>query len=134
MNTLQHWLDRLDMQPHAEGGWYKEIWRSEREACSLIYYALGRDDVSRWHRVRSDELWLWHAGGVLEMKLGGTGESPQAEQTLLLGAESEARDGFQGIVPADVWQTARVVAGDFVLVSCVVAPAFQWTDFTLHTN
>ena len=81
--------------------------------------------------VRSDELWFWHSGGPLELRLGGSGETPAGGGTALLGADRAAGQRPQILVPAGVWQTA-VPAGDQpVLVSCVVAPGFDYADFRL---
>ncbi|WP_276617625.1 cupin domain-containing protein [Streptomyces coryli] len=80
--------DALGLQPHPEGGWYAETWAvagadvhppgypAPRAAASGIYFLLQPREESRWHTVRSDELWLWHRGGPLLLSLGGTGERP----------------------------------------------------------
>lgn len=85
--------EALDLEPHPEGGWFRETYRSsvrfeppgygaERSAATAIYYLLGPGDESRWHTVRSDELWLWHRGGPLELLLGGDGERPEEAPAL----------------------------------------------------
>lgn len=77
----------LNMQPHPEGGWFVETWTAPqafhpdgypgpRAAASAIYFLLTPGDTSAWHTVRSDELWLWHRGGPLDLLLGGDGNSP----------------------------------------------------------
>src|ERR1700735_3953284 len=68
----------LDLSPHPEGGWFRETWRAAREsvpagypgpraAATGIYFLLTPGEESAWHRVRSDEVWLWHAGGPLTL-------------------------------------------------------------------
>ena len=82
---------QLDLQPHPEGGWFRETWRSpvsflppgydgHRSAATAIYYLLHPGEESRWHLVRSDELWFWHGGGPLTLRLGGNGSEPRPPQ------------------------------------------------------
>jgi predicted cupin superfamily sugar epimerase len=134
----------LDLAPHEEGGWYRQTWKSPvsfqpesypgtRAAATVIYYVLGAGEVSIWHTVRSDELWLWHSGGPLTLTLGGNGERPdeQQSQELVLGPDLAAGQRPQALVPAGCWQTARPLADEDVLVSCVVAPGFDYADFVV---
>lgn len=123
--TAQEYIQALHMEPLTdEGGWFAPNWRSEDDTTvSVIYYLLHRDEVSRWHQLKSNEVWTWHDGGALEMTLGGTENVPTARQTQRIDQSHPV-----GVVPTDVWQTTKVVEGDFVLVSCVVAPAFRDED------
>ena len=130
--------EQLDLRPHPEGGWYRRTWTSEqpaadrgRQTASAIYYLLGAGEESRWHRVGSDEVWLWHHGGPLDLYLGGTGEKPNgANPHVLLGNNFDLGHQPQIIVPGGTWQTAR--AGRAAcLVTCVVSPEFHFDDFEL---
>lgn len=123
--TAEDYIKTLGMKPLAdEGGWFAPVWRSaDDKTQSVIYYLLKKGEISRWHQLKSNEVWTWHAGGRLEMTLGGAGDWPRAEKTQAIGPGS-----FAGVVPAMTWQTTRVAQGDFALVSCVVAPAFQDAD------
>jgi uncharacterized protein len=133
----------LDLAPHPEGGWYRETWRSgpeslpvgypgPRAAATVIYFLLTERDESGWHRVRSDEVWLWHSGGPLTMLDGGPGDRPASEASVVtLGPDLAAGQVPQHVVPGGHWQAARPAAGREVLVSCVVAPGFDFADFTL---
>jgi predicted cupin superfamily sugar epimerase len=159
--------EQLDMAPHPEGGWFRETWRSPvtfspdgydgpRSAATAIYFLLHPGEVSAWHVVRSDEIWFWHSGGPLELRLGGSGETPlevsatgpaheagaaqeagdagegEAARVVVLGSDLASGQRPQILVPAGVWQSA-VPAGDRpVLVSCVVAPGFDYADFRLR--
>lgn len=139
--------EALDLQPHPEGGWFRETWRSDikipfaalpgypagRSAGTAIYYLLGPGESSAWHQVRSAELWFWHRGGPLTLTLGGTGDSPGATTELTLGADVAAGQQPQLLVPPRVWQSARPAAEEEVLVSCVVVPGFDFADFRLAT-
>lgn len=135
--------ERLDLQPHPEGGWFRETWRSPvtvspagypgpRSAGTAIYYLLQPGEESRWHLVRSAEVWLWHLGGPLVLRLGGDGELPAGDAVeLRLGPDLAAGERPQAVVPAGVWQSAAPAAAEPVLISCVVAPGFDPADFRL---
>lgn len=134
----------LGLAPHPEGGWYRETWRSpvsfqpegydgERAGATAIYFLLAPGEESRWHRVRSTEIWLWHSGGPLTLTLGGTGDDPAEEPArVTLGPEVRAGHHPQVVVPAGAWQAARPADDQPVLVSCVVSPGFDFADFELR--
>jgi predicted cupin superfamily sugar epimerase len=132
--------ERFDLQPHPEGGWYRQTFRSttairpegyagERAAATAIYFLLHPGEESAWHVVRSDELWFWHAGGPLALRLGGGGDRPGEEKVITLGAGAGQEP--QALVPRGVWQAAAPAGDEFVLVSCVVSPGFEFADFRL---
>ncbi|AWB43548.1 cupin [Paenibacillus sp. CAA11] len=136
----------LDMEPHIEGGWFKEMWKSSfkipeevlapkysgaRASASSTYFLLHPGEVSEWHVVLSDELWLYHSGGPLQLTLGGSGEHPEAGEKLILGMDVENGQTPHALVPAGVWQTATPLGDEPVFVTCVVAPAFHYDDFKL---
>jgi uncharacterized protein len=128
----------LRLVPHPEGGYYREIWRGRlgvepvdrrgsRAALTSIYFLLPAGAISRWHRVRSDELWHHCGGAPLELLLVPPDEL-RLERARLgpLGPEQEPVRG----VPATWWQAARSL-GRYTLVSCAVAPGFEFSDFEL---
>ncbi|MCC3767781.1 cupin domain-containing protein [Streptomyces sp. UNOC14_S4] len=132
----------LGLRPHPEGGWYRETWRTAARAtpdgyggprayATGIYYLLHPGETSRWHRVRSDELWLWHAGGPLRLRLGGHGAAPEGGDVsgITLGSEVRAGERPQFLVPGGCWQGAEPAGTEPVLVTCVVAPGFDFADF-----
>jgi predicted cupin superfamily sugar epimerase len=133
----------LDLQPHPEGGWFRETWRSaitvhpegypgSRSTCTVIYFLLEPGDKSQWHTVRSPELWLWHRGGPLRLVLGGSGDEPGAAQsTVVLGPDLSRGQQLQAVVPAGSWQSAQPDGDEEVLVSCVVSPGFSFDDFRM---
>jgi uncharacterized protein len=133
----------LGLEPHPEGGWFRETYRSAhsftpdgypgaRSAATAIYFLLHPGERSRWHVVRSDELWLWHSGGPLALVLGGAGPDPGEPRPTLLGPDVVAGHRPQLLVPGGVWQSAEPAGDEPVLVSCVVAPGFDFADFTLR--
>jgi predicted cupin superfamily sugar epimerase len=134
----------LGLQPHPEGGWYKETWRSDlsfapegydgpRRCASAIYYLLNPGERSRWHLVCSDEIWLWHNGGPLTLRLGGIGETPDEMGSVhfTVGGDIMAGQHPQVVVPGGVWQSAEPAGGEPVLVTCMVAPGFDFADFRM---
>ena len=126
----------LDLAPHPEGGFYRETYRSaakvsaaqgaRRDAVTTIYFLLAAGGFSAWHRVRSDESWHWYEGEPLELLLA----SPD------FGVVQRRRLGQVGpgiepaaTVPSGWWQAARPL-GTFALCGCVVAPGFEFEDFS----
>ena len=133
--------ERLDLLPHPEGGWFRQTWTAPatvvpdgypgpRATATCIYFLLGPGDASAWHAVRSDEVWLWHAGGPLILTYGGTADRPGADPTdVVLGPGIDAGHVPQAVVPGGTWQSARPATHTEVLVSCVVSPGFDFADF-----
>jgi predicted cupin superfamily sugar epimerase len=126
--------DRLDLKPHPEGGWYREIYRSSdpvqtmrgaRSAITAIYYLLDRDQTSRWHVVGSDEIWHFYEGSPLELLAYDT--EARALVRCVLGSTNENHERV-AVIRKGVWQAARSL-GDFSLVGCTVGPGFEFEDF-----
>ncbi|RCS22376.1 cupin domain-containing protein [Phyllobacterium salinisoli] len=127
----------LAMQPHPEGGWYVETFRDnetsngrkigERGHSTAIYFLLEAGEVSAWHRVRdAAEVWHWHGGSPLELKLSDGSTS----RTVRLGLDLQNGQRPQGVVPAGWWQTAKSL-GAWTLVGCTVAPGFDFAQFEM---
>ena len=145
MQRAQELIDALGLQPHPEGGWYREVFRATasvapadgrptRSALTTIYFLLRAGEHSRWHQVRSDELWLhlegvplalWHCDAALRT----------APAHGRLGPVDVHGTRPQHVVPAGQWQAAQPIAahssGDYTLAACAVAPGFDFADFTL---
>jgi uncharacterized protein len=135
-------IDKLQLQPHPEGGFYRETWRSnlclprsilpdeyagDRSAGTAILFLLPTSQCSRWHRVRSAELWFHQAGDPLELVMAETLDG--GSQIVHLGRDYT----FQAIVPPNHWQRATPIAGEsgYALVGCVVVPGFDFADFEM---
>lgn len=136
MNAARQIIDRLALVPHPEGGWYRETWRSpaaegERAGSTAIHFLLESDQRSHWHRIDASEIWLWHAGDPLALALAQDERGPV--ETVTLGPDLAAGQQVQHVVPPHWWQAARPARSDagYVLVSCVVAPAFEFAGFEL---
>ena len=122
----------LELQPHPEGGHYRELWRDlpangGRGAASSILFLLAAGERSHWHRVDAAEIWIWQAGAPLLLEVCDVGGS---RKSIRLGPSAKDGEIFQGIVPPHAWQAAAAL-GAWTLVSCIVAPAFQFEGFEL---
>lgn len=122
-------IARLALQPHPEGGWYRQTWIGPevagRASGTAILFLLQAGEVSHWHRVDADEIWLWHAGAPLTLSIGQDRASHHR-----LGPDVLAEEAPQVVVPAGHWQAARSL-GTYTLVSCTVSPGFRFAGFEL---
>jgi hypothetical protein len=121
----------LGLLPHPEGGFYRETFRAPssdggRGASTAIYYLLRQGEVSAWHRVDADEVWHHYAGAPLELALS----AGKGREAVRLGPDLAAGERPQAVVPAGVWQSARSL-GEWTLVGCTVAPAFEFAGFEM---
>lgn len=138
MKTARDWIAELELEPHPEGGWFREHYRASglietpsgpRNASTAIYYLLEGHDVSRFHRLKlSDELWHFYAGFSLII--------PQLHPNGEAGEERIGPEGpFSVVVPSGTWFGARLAESDtpgaYALVGCTVAPGFDFADFEL---
>lgn len=118
----------LGMQPHPEGGHYVETFRDPCGASTAIYFLLQAGECSHWHRVNgSSEVWLYHAGGPIVLTLSPDGHDATSHH---LGPNVMTGQRPQIVVPPGCWQTAETL-GRWTLVSCTVAPAFDFENFEL---
>jgi predicted cupin superfamily sugar epimerase len=118
----------LDLQPHPEGGHYRETFRDPRtvegrSVGTAIYFLLAAGERSHWHRVDAAEIWHFHAGAPLALEIEGQG-------VVTLGVDLAAGQRPQAVVPTGAWQAARSL-GDWTLVGCTVAPGFEFAGFEL---
>lgn len=133
MDEAREIIARLGLAPHPEGGWYRETWREgaapgERAAGTAIHYLLEQGQSSHWHRVDAAELWLWHAGSRLDLKLAD--ENSTGHTLIALGGDVLAGDSAQALIPANRWQAAVATHG-WALVSCIVVPGFEFAGFEM---
>ena len=133
-------IDSLKLQPHPEGGYYREIFRSghqvkadgdrNRAALTSIYFLLEAGQQSRWHRVLSDEVWSHLEGDVLEL-FSFDADSAQAGRARL-GPYAPETESTR-VIPAGIWQAAQPL-GAYTLVTCSVGPGFEFNDFSMATD
>lgn len=131
MITPEQVIARLGLTPHPEGGHYVETFRHDgpglaRGACTAIYYLLRQGERSHWHRVDAVEVWNFHAGAPLKLRIAEAGKTRE----IVLGADVLAGQSPQAVVPAHAWQAAEP-AGAWTLVGCIVAPAFDFAGFEM---
>lgn len=145
MPKAEYWIERLQLEPHPEGGWYRETYRSsgsydfsgtppfdgQRSYATSIHYLLEQGQRSRLHRIHSDELWYFHAGGPLEVHIFPESGEPSF---FTLGPDPDNGEALHAWVPAGCWFGARLpdrtATEAYALVSCVVAPGFDFSDFS----
>ena len=138
VHTASHWIKHLNLQPHPEGGWYREVFRSDKQvtrlneqaakqACTSIYYLLENDDYSGFHRIVSDELWYFHKGAPLHIhSIGENGEHVVHELSDTLTG------GLFAVIKAGLWFAAEIPSKTgYTLVSCAVAPGFEFSEFEM---
>ena len=131
--TADEVIAALGLQPHPEGGWFRESFRDHgagggRGASTAIFYLLKAGERSAWHRVKdASEVWHFYAGGPLELRIAPP-DGPA--ETTVLGPDLMAGQTPQAVVPKGWWQAARPL-GDYALVGCTVAPAFEFAAFEL---
>ncbi len=129
--TARQLIDRLQLRPHPEGGWYRETCRTPgpdggRGVVTAIHFLLEPGQRSHWHRVDATEIWLHQAGGAVHLRIAAGGEITAHR----LGPDVMGGDVLQAVVAAGRWQAAA--AGEtWALVACVVAPAFEFSGFEL---
>ncbi|AWN14943.1 cupin domain-containing protein [Salinisphaera sp. LB1] len=142
--TADHLIDMLHLQPHPEGGYYRQTYRAvdtlssdglpdrydgSRAASTAIYFLLRRAEVSRLHRLKSDEVWHFYTGEPLVVHML-TPEGERIDQ--VLGQDLMAGQVPQLVVPQGVWFGAAMQDGrGFALVGNTVAPGFDFDDFEL---
>ena len=125
----QQLIEQLALTPHPEGGWYRQLYKSEvrvtrhadgatRHALTTIYFLLVEGTYSAWHRVQSDEVWHFYEGDALELLTPGSVTRLDADHRV-------------HVIPANDWQAARPL-GAYTLVGCTVGPGFEFDDFELN--
>jgi uncharacterized protein len=144
MQTAPYWIDKLQLKPHPEGGFYRETYRAslqieqsalpaafhgDRNASTAIYFLIDGENFSAFHRIAADEMWHFYAGTALAVEvIDPAGKHMQ----LLLGNNPDAGEEFQAVVPAGCWFASHVRdASSYSLVGCTVAPGFDFADFEI---
>lgn len=144
MKSAEYFIDNLKLQKHPEGGWYREVYRSddltgfkdlqigsvvERSFSTSIYYMLTGNDFSAFHRIKSDEIWHhYYSTSAVEILI------PERDyvKRIILGADLAKGHHFQYVVPKNKWFAAHLLNTEgFALVGCTVSPGFHFEDFEL---
>lgn len=149
MKPAGYWIEQLQMQQHPEGGWFKEVYRSEglidgkalpadfggpRSFSTSIYFLLQGEQYSAFHRIKSDELWHFYAGTPLTIYQIDTSGLLHEHK---LGLDLEAGQSPQLVIEKNTWFGSRLMqpeAESYALVGCTVSPGFDFQDFELATK
>lgn len=142
MNKAEDWISKLDLQAHPEGGHFKEVYRSEesiasqalpnrfsgdRSLATSIFYLLRKGEISKFHKIKSDEIWHFYDGApihIIQIDI----EGKLTKNKLGIDAGNEMRP--QLVVHAGDWFAAQSL-GDYTLAGCTVSPGFDFTDFEI---
>jgi predicted cupin superfamily sugar epimerase len=144
MQNAEYWIQHLSLLPHPEGGFYKEIFRSNleilneslpygfkgaRRLCTSIYYLLRAGEISRLHRLKADELWYYHIGSSIKIYMI---DQEGHKQVRFLGPKIEKAEQLQIVIPAGTIFGAELTNTDsYSLFGCLVSPGFEFEDFEL---
>ena len=144
MINAEYWIEKLELQRHPEGGYFKETYRSnevilepalpkrfqgDRAFSTCIYFLLAPYEHSAFHAIQQDEIWHFYAGSSLTIH---TIDQQGRYRAVKLGRDIEHGDSFQAIVQAGCWFAAAVNnAAEYALVGCTVAPGFDFADFKM---
>lgn len=142
--SADYFIKHLQLQPHPEGGFFKEMYRSkgiissqclpsefngDRHYSTAIYFLLQQGDFSAFHRIKSDECWHFYEGGTLLVHII---EQDGNYSCIRLGRKVDGGEVFQFVVPAHCWFASEPAPGtEFTLVGCTVAPGFDFVDFEM---
>jgi hypothetical protein len=143
--TVTQWVEYLGLEPHPEGGYFRETYRAagsipnsalpgnfrggDRNYSTAIYFLLQSGQISALHRIQSDEVWHFYTGSGLTVVVISEDGS---RQDLQLGSDLTQGQQFQAWVPAGVWFGAFLTVLDsYALVGCTVAPGFDFRDFDM---
>src|ERR1700757_4054216 len=140
----RYWIEKLQLAPHPEGGYFRQTYRSDvviarealpagfsgaRAVSTAIYFLLEGKDFSAFHRLRSDEVWHFYAGSPLVVHVI---EPAGSYSSILLGSDPDAGQTFQAVVRAGCWFASHVADWkSWALVGCTVAPGFEFADFEM---
>lgn len=135
---IQSIVDKLNMRPHPEGGYFVETYRSEitlsesgKSVATVIYFLLPSEEKSSWHRIKSDEFWFYHSGSPIVVH----SIENNKYKAQIVGKDLEQGQVPQYLVPGGAVFGASVPEeNSYSLVSCVVAPGFDFEDFELFTK
>lgn len=147
MKTAEYFIKKLGLEKHPEGGFYKRIYQSDeviskdklperynsdRFYSTSIYYLLNGNDVSKFHRLKSDEIWHYYFGSPAIIHIIDDLGNYSLKK---LGPNLEKSENFQVIIPKNSCFAAEVVEkNSFVIVGCTVSPGFDFEDFRLASK
>ncbi len=143
-NKTNYWIEKLQLEPHPEGGYFRQTYRSEvaisrealpssftgpRAVSTAIYFLLAGENFSAFHRLRSDEMWHFYVGAPVTVHVIEPGGKYSA---IVLGNDPEAGQVLQAVARAECWFASHVADWkSFAVVGCTVSPGFDFEDFEM---
>jgi uncharacterized protein len=144
IHPAHFWINKLQLLKHPEGGYYREVYRSEefihkknlpdryssfRSFSTSIYFLLESHEFSAFHQLKSDEIWHFYEGSAITIVM----ILPEGEiKKVILGRNPDGNENHQALIPKGCWFAAQVNQSDsFSLVGCTVAPGFDFEDFEI---
>ncbi|MFZ4400440.1 MAG: cupin domain-containing protein [Bacteroidales bacterium] len=147
MKNSNYWISKLNLQKHPEGGYFKEVYRSDeiipqsaiphrfdniRCFSTSIYFLLDYKDFSAFHRIKSEEIWHFYKGSSLSLFII---EKSGNLKIMQLGDNPGKDEHLQIVIPRNTWFAAKVnLNNSYSLVGCTVAPGFDFNDFELAVS
>ena len=144
MSIVNQLIQRYGLEPHPEGGWYKQTYKSNEQIVAealpkrfiasrvfstAIYFLLEKGNFSAFHRIKSDECWHFYAGNPLLIYII---ERSGELKVISLGSDHESGQSFQYVVPANCWFASRPAPeSEYCFVGCTVSPGFEFDDLEL---
>ncbi len=141
---IDHIIEKLELQPHPEGGFFRETYRSQgsidakfldgnysgsRNLCTCIYFLLTSNNFSAWHRIKQDEIWHFYDGATVNLHMITESGKYSCQ---LIGRDFRKGELPQFVVPGGCWFATEVVEPDtFALSGCTVSPGFDFEDFEM---
>lgn len=144
MKTAKYWREKLKLDKHPEGGWFKQVYKSDeiikrehlperysgaRHTGTSIYFLITDKEFSAFHRIKSDEIWHFYEGSTITIHI----INPEGVYSAIkLGNNFENGEVFQYTIPHGFWFAATVDEADsFALIGCTVSPGFDYDDFEI---
>jgi predicted cupin superfamily sugar epimerase len=147
MSSIEKLIEHYNLQPHPEGGWYKQTYKSpetiaaaalpkrfprHRVFSTAIYFLLEKGNFSAFHKIKSDECWHFYAGDPLIIYMI---DKDGKLESVMLGNDFESGQMFQFVVPANTWFASRPASkSEYCFVGCTVSPGFDFADFELASR
>lgn len=144
MTEIEQLIERLELEPHPEGGYFKETYRSaevitsdslsnnykgSRNCSTCIYFLLTPEMFSSFHKIHQDEVWHFYQGSPIELHIISESGSHESH---IIGNDLSKGETPQLVVPGNHWFASKVIDPDsYSLVGCTVSPGFDFQDFTL---
>ena len=142
MKTKQDWINELELEPHVEGGYFRQTYKAVetvelndnriRALSTSILFLLSSNNPSHFHLLSSDEIWYYHFGHALTVHMI---HPNSVYETVEIGPGIGQK--LQFTVPAGVIFGSTIESNnveDFAIVSCSVTPGFEYEDFKLYTQ